>query len=60
MPRKIIAVAALGGIRDVPIAAGCGGPLIRSVDSAPYLHDGGGGPALRCRRARWTPATPST
>ena len=29
-----------------PIAAGCGGPLIRSVDSAPYLHDGGGGPAL--------------
>ena len=46
MPRKIIAVAALGGIRDVPIAAGCGGPLIRSVDSAPYLHDGGGGPAL--------------
>jgi purine nucleosidase len=47
VPRKIIAVAALGGIRDVPIAAGCGGPLIRSVDSAPYLHDGGGGgPAL--------------
>jgi len=58
--QNALAVAALGDIRDVPIAAGCGGPLIRSVDSAPYLHDGGGGPALRCRRARWTPATPST
>jgi len=44
--QNALAVAALGDIRDVPIAAGCGGPLIRSVDSAPYLHDGGGGPAL--------------
>ena len=59
MPRKIIAVATLGGIRDVPIAAGCAAPADRrAVDRAPYLHDGAGwrpGPPAADARARHPP-----
>ncbi len=58
--QNALAVAALGDIRDVPIAAGCGGPLIRSVDSAPYPTTAAVARPSPCRRVRWTPATPST
>jgi purine nucleosidase len=44
--RNALAIAALGDIRDVPIAAGCKSPLIGTLDTARSPHDDGDGPAL--------------
>jgi purine nucleosidase len=43
-----LAVAALGGIRDVPIAAGCARRLIGTLETGPFVRGGSGldGPVL--------------
>lgn len=44
--RNALAVAALGDIRDVPVAAGCNGPLINTFGTAQVVRGGLDGPAL--------------
>jgi purine nucleosidase len=64
--RNALAIAALAGIRDVPIAAGFARPLIGTLETSSFLHgdaDANGGVTgrtYRCRSARSTPATAST
>ena len=63
--RNALAVAALAGIRDVPIAAGCAAAADRHARDRSFLHGDARelaltGRSCRCRCARSTPATPST
>ncbi|WP_138444999.1 nucleoside hydrolase [Sinomonas susongensis] len=46
--RNALAVAAIAGITDVPFAAGCARPLVRSIETAPDIHGDSGldGPEL--------------
>ncbi|BDI21694.1 nucleoside hydrolase [Herbiconiux sp. L3-i23] len=46
--RNALAVAAVGGITDVPFAQGCGLPLIRPIENAESIHGESGldGPVL--------------
>ena len=46
--RNALAVGTIAGITGVPFAAGCGRPLVRSIETAPDIHGESGmdGPAL--------------
>jgi purine nucleosidase len=46
--RNALAVGAVAGITGVPFAAGCGRPLVRSIETAPDIHGDSGmdGPEL--------------
>src|SRR4051794_362252 len=46
--RNALAVATVAGIHGVPVAAGCGRPLVRPVMTAPEIHGESGldGPEL--------------
>lgn len=40
--RNALALATVAGIKDVPFAAGCAGPLLREIDVAPSCHGDSG------------------